>query len=102
MNADTLRATITANTGITDPALRTAVAARAAGGPPTDQPYDHLAHQIATASHRVTDTDVNTVRDATGSDKATFEIIMSACIGAGLARWDAATHAIHEATNATT
>ncbi|KHL05131.1 hypothetical protein [Sinomonas humi] len=40
-------------------------------------------------------------RGATGSDKEAFEIIMSASIGAGLARWDAAIRAIAQASDAT-
>ncbi|MFL6142154.1 MAG: hypothetical protein ACJ72N_09870 [Labedaea sp.] len=95
-----MRAAVTADTGVTDTSLRTAVSARAAGGPPTDEPYDTLARQIGAASSRVTDAEVDAVQQATGSDKAAFEIVMSACIGAGLTRWDAATRAIEEATDA--
>jgi hypothetical protein len=74
--------------------------ARAVGGPATEEPYDSLARQIGEASSRVTDAEVDAVRRATGSDKAAFEIVMSACIGAGLTRWDAATRAIEQATDA--
>ena len=98
--AETVRQAMAGPTGITDVALRTAVAARAAGGPPIAEPYDDLARQIGEASYRVTEADVDAVREATGSDKAAFEIVMSACIGAGLARWDAAARVIAEATDA--
>ncbi|WP_410575177.1 hypothetical protein [Amycolatopsis sp. cmx-4-61] len=98
--ADTLRTAMAGNTGITEPALRTAVAARAAGGPPIAEPYDDLAGQIGDASYRVTDAEVDAVRQATGSDKAAFEIVMSACVGAGLARWDAADQVIADTTDA--
>jgi hypothetical protein len=98
--AESLRAAATGDAGVTEASLRTAVAAKAAGGPPTAEPYDTLARQIGEASYRVTDTQVDSVRRATGSDKAAFEIVMSACIGAGLARWDAAARAIEEATDA--
>jgi hypothetical protein len=98
--AEALRAAVAGAAGMTEASLRTATAARAAGGPPTIEPYDTLARQIGEASYRVTDADVDAVRQATGSDKAAFEIVMSACIGAGLARWDAATRAIEEATDA--
>jgi hypothetical protein len=98
--AETLRTAMAGDTAITERALRTAVAARAAGGPPIAEPYDDLARQIGEASYRVTDAEVDAVRQATGSDMAAFEIVMSACIGAGLARWDAAARVIAEAADA--
>ncbi|MBE8519216.1 hypothetical protein ILP97_17120 [Amycolatopsis sp. H6(2020)] len=100
--AETLRAAMAGYTAITEAALRTGVAARAAGGPPVAEPYDDLARQIGDAFYRVTDAEVDAVRAATGSDKAAFEIVMSACVGAGLARWDAAARVIAEATDAPT
>lgn len=99
MSADAVRAAI-AGAGVTEASLRTAVAARAAGGPPIAEPYDELARQIGAASYRVTDADVDAVRQTTGSDKAAFEIVLSACAGAGLARWDAAARVIEEASDA--
>ncbi|MDX3191812.1 hypothetical protein PV458_25665 [Streptomyces sp. MN03-5084-2B] len=99
-HADTERTVMAGDTGVTDPALRTAAAARAAGGPPIAAPYDDLTRQIGDASHRVTEAEVAAVRQASGSDKAAFEIVMSACIGAGLARWEAAARVIAEATDA--
>ena len=99
-HANALRTAMASGNGITEAPLRTAVAARAAGGPPIAEPYDDLARQIGDASYRVTDAEVDAVRQATGSDKAAFEIVMSACIGAGLARWDAAARVIAEATDA--
>lgn len=99
--AAALRAAMAGDTGLTEASLRTAVAARAAGGPAAAEPYDTLARQIGQASYRVSDADVDAVRQATGSDRATFEIVMSACIGAGLARWDAAARAIGDTTDAT-
>ena len=98
--AEALRAATASDAGVTEASLRTAASTSAAGGPPGDEPYDSLARQIGDTSHRVTDTDVDVVRQATGSDKATFEIVMSACVGAGLARWDAAVRVIEEATDA--
>lgn len=100
MSAEDLRAALTGNGGRTEPSLRTAIAARAAGGPAIDEPYDALARQIGEESHAVTDAQVDAVRQATGSDKAAFEVVMSACVGAGLTRWDAAVRAIEEATDA--
>jgi len=98
--AETLRTAVGADTGVTDATLRTAVAARAAGGPPVAEPYDELARQIGEASYHVTDAEVAAVRQAAGSDKAAFEVVMSACVGAGLARWDTAVRVIEEATGA--
>ncbi|MEU4519012.1 hypothetical protein AB0F52_09880 [Amycolatopsis sp. NPDC024027] len=98
--AEALRAAVGGDTGVTEAVLRTAVAARAAGGPPVAEPYDDLARQIGEASYRVTDAEVDAVRQAAGSDKAAFEVVMSACIGAGLARWDTAVRVIEEATDA--
>jgi hypothetical protein len=84
----------------TDAVLRTGAAARAAGGEPIPEPYDALARLVGEASYRVTDKEVAAVRDATGSDKATFEIVMAAAIGAGLSRWDHAIRALDEASDA--
>jgi len=91
--ADALRAAVSADTGVTDTSLRTAIAA----GSPVDEPYDTLARQIRDVSHRVTDAEVAAVRDVAGSDKAAFEIVMAACVGAGLQRWDAFREAIDAA-----
>lgn len=99
-HAAALRAALTSTAGQTGASLRTAVADRAAGAAPVAEPYDALARQIGADSFRVTDAQVDAVRQATGSDKAAFEVIMSACIGAGLTRWDAAVRAIEEATDA--
>lgn len=100
MSAEALRAAMAGETGMTEASLRTAVAARAAGGPPAEAPYDDLARKIGEASYQVTDAEVAAVRQTAGSDKAAFEIVLSACVGAGLARWDAAVRVIEEATDA--
>jgi hypothetical protein len=86
--------------GETDRELRLAVLRRGAGGPPADQPYDAFAAGIAADSARVTDAQVDAVLQATGSQKRTFELVLSAAIGAGLRRWDAAERAIEDAGNA--
>ena len=99
-HADALRAAATREGGKTEASLRAAVLTRAAGGAPIAEPYEALARQIREAAHRVTDAQVAAVRAATGSDKGAFEIIMSACIGAGLTQWDAAIRAIDEASDA--
>lgn len=71
-------------------ALRKAVAARAAGGPPIENPYDDLARQIGEAAYGTTDSQVNDVLVAAGSEKAAFELIAAAATGAGLRRWERA------------
>lgn len=98
--ADALRAAATGEGGETEASLRAAVLDRAAGGVPVAEPYDDLARQIGEAADRVADAQVAAVRDATGSDKRAFEIVMTACIGAGLVRWDAAVRATQEAGDA--
>jgi hypothetical protein len=65
------------------------------------EPFAKLAALVGESSYKVTDGQVQAVRDATGSDKAAFEIVMSASIGAGLRRWDAAVTAIEAASDAT-
>jgi hypothetical protein len=60
-------------------------------------PVGDLARSVASASFRVTDEMVADVRDVLGSDVATFEVVMAASVGAGLARWDAASAVIEEA-----
>lgn len=95
-----LRTSIEAPAGLTPPPLRRAAADRAAGGAALPAPYDDLVRQIAEASYRVTDTEVARAREAAGSDKAAFELVMAAAIGAGLMRWDRALRAIGEATDA--
>ena len=98
--ARTVHTAVTSASGVTEASLRQAVLARAAGGPPVDEPYDALARQIERAASRVTDVQVAAVRCAAGSEKGAFEVIMSASIGAGLARWGAAVRAIDEASHA--
>ncbi|MDR2997294.1 MAG: hypothetical protein LBU78_04155 [Microbacterium sp.] len=77
-------------------------ALRAGAGEGVDDEGRHvvLARTIGAASYRVTDEMVADVRADTGSDRAAFEVVMSASIGAGLRRWDAALAAIGEATDA--
>lgn len=100
-HAEALRAAVTTSrAAVTEGSLRSAAMERAAGGAPIAQPHDDLARQIGEAAYRVTDEQVAAVRDATGSDKAAFEVVMAACIGAGLDRWDAAVRAIEEAADA--
>jgi hypothetical protein len=101
VHAEEVRAAVVGAAGVTDAALRASVMARGSGGPAIAEPYEAIARQIGQAAYRVTDAQVAAVRTATGDDKAAFEIVMSACVGAGLARWDAAQRVIDEASDAT-
>jgi hypothetical protein len=92
--ADALRLAVVSRSGVTPVSLRNAIYARAAGGPPVQEPYEALARQIGEASYRVTDAEVSAVRVAAGSDKGAFEAVMAACVGAGLSRWDAFVEAL--------
>lgn len=87
--------------GETSPDLRLGAMNRGGGGPPIAEPYDALARQIGDAAFLVTDAQVAAVREAAGTDRGAFEIILSASVGAGLVRWDAAMRAIEGATDAT-
>ena len=98
--AAAVRARVVEGPALTDAALRRSIVARGAGGPPVAEPHDALVHQVASESARVTDRQVADVRSAVGSDKAAFEIVMTAAIGAGLMRLDAALQALREAADA--
>ena len=84
----------------TPASLRVAVAERAAGGPPITEPYDALASAIGGDSHRVTDAQVTAVRNSAGSERAAFEVIAAATLGASLRRWRAGIAALEAATHA--
>ena len=92
--AETLKRQVLEGPGKTDPTLRQRVAARAAGGPPIEAPYDDLARQIGDAAYRTTDAQVASVLTAAGSEKAAFEVIAAAATGAGLLRWRQAIKAL--------
>ena len=98
--AETLRRRVLEGPGETDAALRQRVAARAAGGPPIETPYDDLARQIGEAAYRTTAAQVESVRAATGSEKAAFELITAAATGAGLLRWQRAISVLDETGDA--
>ena len=98
--AEALRRRVLEGSGETHPVLRQASAKRGAGGPPIEAPFDELARQIGEAAHRVTDAQISGVLTATGSEKATFEIIAAAALGAGLLRWERAMKVLDEVTDA--
>jgi len=85
--AEALRRRVLEGPGVTDIALRQAVANRAAGGPAIGEPFDRLVVQISEASYKVTDEQVKGLVAKVTSEKAAFEIIVSAAVGAGLYRW---------------
>lgn len=87
-------------TGSLDRGLRLGILARGAGGPAVPEPYDTLVEHIAEDSFRVTDAQVQAVLREAGSERDAFEVVLTAAIGAGLRRWDAAEKAIGEAVDA--
>jgi hypothetical protein len=99
-SAETLRRRVLEGPGETDPALRQRMAARAAGRPLIEPPYDDLARQIGEAAWRVTDAQVASVLEAAGDQKAVFELIAAAATGAGLLRWQRAIKALEETSDA--
>jgi hypothetical protein len=89
------------DSGIIPESLRKAALAVGGGSDgELPEPYNALVQTIGEASYRVTDRLVDAVLEAAGSEKAAFEVIMSASIGAGLRRWDAASRVIEEAADA--
>jgi hypothetical protein len=97
--ADLLRRRVLEGSG-TAPAAVRQMAAKAATGGPADGPAAALARRIGRASYEVSDAEVAAVRAATGSARATFEIIAAAAMGAGLLRWQQGLAAIEEAGDA--
>jgi hypothetical protein len=98
--AEALRRRVLAEPGETDAAFRQAAAARAAGdGAPLSQPYDDLARQIGANAAQTTDAQVAKVVEAIGGQRAAFEFIIAASLGAGLSRWDVGLRALEEAAD---
>ncbi len=93
--ADALRRSVLEGPAEARPALRQAVAASAAGGQAAPPPYEALARRIGDSACRVTDSLVASTVDAVGSEKAAFELIIAAAVGAGLLRWENAVKAIN-------
>ena len=82
-------------TGDTDPHLRRSVEARAAqlGGRPTSTPAPEVppdltryVDKIALHAYKVTDADVDALRQAGYSEDAILEITLSAALGSALSR----------------
>ncbi|HUZ61881.1 MAG TPA: hypothetical protein VMU83_24095 [Hanamia sp.] len=93
--AQILRQRIFEGEGITDSSLRKAVGKRAVGGEPIEEPYNEIALLTGEVSYKVTDEMVTNVIKKSGSDKAAFELLISAAVSAGLSRWDKATKILH-------
>lgn len=99
--AEVLHKRVLEGPGLTNPALRQAMAKRAAGGTAVaEAAYDELARQIGGAAWKVTDEQVKKVVQKTGSEKAAFELIVAAAVGAGLYRWDKGLNMLKEAMGA--
>jgi hypothetical protein len=98
--AEALRRRVLDGPGETDRLIRQATAERAAGGPAVAAPYDDLARQIGESAARVTEGQVADVLRAAGSEKAAFEIIAAAALGAGLLRWRQGIKVLDEAADA--
>lgn len=86
--AGELRSCTLEGPGLTEPGLRQAMAKRASGGPALTEPvYDNLALQIGQSAYKVTDEQVEKVIHKTGNEKAAFELMTAAAVGAGLYLW---------------
>jgi uncharacterized peroxidase-related enzyme len=100
--ADAVQRRVLEGPGETGAALRQAMAARAAGGPSLEAPYDDLAQQIGQAAYKVTDEQVASVVQGAGSERAAFELIVASTLGAGLHRWRRGLKALQKAAEVTT
>lgn len=94
--------------GDSDPELRRAVEHQAAthagrmpeGGPLLPQELSNYVDKVARHAFKVTDADIETLRDAGYSEDAIFELTLCAAIGAGIARLDRAIAAMKGDVNA--
>lgn len=85
--AETLRKHVLEDPGKTDVVLRQSIAKRATGGPSLEAPYDEMALLIGNTSYKITDELIKQVVKKSGSEKAAFELITAAAVGAGLYIW---------------
>ena len=94
--------------GDSDPELRRALEHQAAthagrlpeGGPLLPQELSNYVDKVARHAFKVTDADIETLRDAGYSEDAIFELTLCAAIGAGIARLDRAIAAMKGDVNA--
>lgn len=96
--AEALRRRVLDGSGITSVADRRAAQACASGEIGAPSSFNRLASRIGEAAYQVTDADVAEAVAAGGSQKAAFEIIAAAALGAGLLRWRKSIAALDEAT----
>ena len=94
--AEALRYRVLEGPGVSDRATRKAAAERASGGRAIAASYDDLVRQIGELSHRVTTPQVERLV----SEKAAFEVIVAAAMGAGLLRWRSAMKVLDEVSDA--
>ena len=99
--AEELRWRVLEGPGETPPSARQEAAKTAAGVSTIQDRYSDLARQIGESSHRVTDAQVASMVLVAASEKAAFEIIAAAALGAGLHRWRQAIKTLEEAGDAT-
>ncbi len=97
---EALRRRVLEGPGETPPAARQQAAQAAAGGSAVQDRYSDLARQIGESARGVTDAEVAAVVSDAGSQKAAFEIIAAAALGAGLLRWRQAIKMLEEAGDA--
>jgi hypothetical protein len=97
---EALRRRVLEGPGETSAAARQQAANAAAGVAAGQDRYSDLARQIGESAHRVTDAQVAAMVSEAGSEKAAFEIIAAAALGAGLLRWRQAIKMLEEAGDA--
>jgi hypothetical protein len=98
------------NPGETDLTLRSAIEAQAAqlsGRSSLSQPENPLPtelqryiRKVALHAYKITDQDVEALKDAGYSEDAIFELTLSAALGAGMARLEIGLHALKGEENA--
>ena len=98
---EALQRRVLEGSGKTSPAARQEAAKAAADVSAVQDRYSDLARQIGESAHRVTDAQVPALVSEAGSEKAAFEIIVAAALGAGLLRWQQAIKMLEEAGDAT-
>lgn len=98
--AEALRSRVLDGPAVSDRVTRRAIAERASGGDSIATSYDDVVRQIGEASHGVTAAQVERLVREMGSEKAAFEVIAAAALGAGLLRWRSAIKVLDEVRDA--
>lgn len=80
-----LRQAVFDSSAETDPATRSA----AATGGPLPEPWESYAAKVREAAYRVTDTDIDHLKNAGHSEEEIFEVTIAAAVGAALRSLDA-------------